>query len=80
MSQWGPEFITDLGRPRCFASFVVELPDGTRERVQCEHGYEEGAGEFRPHVMHMGAVQFKTAEHGNERNYMFQVAWMGWGN
>jgi hypothetical protein len=79
-SQWGPEVTTDLGRPRCLASFVVELPDGTREHVQCEHGHAMGAGKYRPHVMHMGVVQFKTAEHGNGHNHMFQVSWMSWGS
>jgi hypothetical protein len=78
MSQWGPEATTELGRPRCLASFVVELPDGTREHVQCEWGYEMGAG--RPHVMHMGGVQFKNANHGNWNNHMFQVSWMSWGD
>lgn len=85
MNQWGPETSTDLARPRCLASFVVELPDGTREHVQCEHGYHALTGPLKgqpsvPHVIHMGGVQFRTAESGNANNHMFQVSWMSWGN
>jgi hypothetical protein len=80
VSQWGPEATTELGRARCLASFLVELQDGTRVHVQCEHGYEMTMDGIMPHMMHMGGVQFQTAQHGNANNNMFQVSWMSWGN
>jgi len=85
VSQWGPEATTELGRPRCLASFVIELQDGTREHVQCEHGYELLRGPLEghpsvPHVIHVGGVQFRTAQHENANNHMFQVSWMSGGN